>query len=154
MKVMIATDGTQTAIDAARRSLTLLHPDARIELVTVVPARPDPAEDAGGFEGPLLTEDEADLEWDRAVRAGRAALSRTIDALGVAVDEAKVVPTESTVDQALFALVRDERPDLLVLGSNERGWFDRLVHGSTDGRLLHHAPCPLLIVSHHDEPSP
>lgn len=147
VKVIIATDGTDIAIAAARDALRLLHPDASIELVTVVAARPRPEDDAGGFAGPIMTEEEADEDWQEAVRAGREALSRTIDALDIRVDEAKLVPSEASVDQALVALAHEERPDLLVLGSNERGWFDRLLHGSTDQHLLHDAPCPLLIVA-------
>jgi nucleotide-binding universal stress UspA family protein len=144
---MIATDGSDGAIAAARRALALLHPDARVELVTIVAAKPDPEEDATGFAGPLLTEDEAEHEWHEATEAGRAALRRTIESLGGAVDEAKVVPSDASVDAALVALVREERPDLLVLGSHHHGWFDRVLNGSTEDRLLHQAPCPLLIVT-------
>ena len=147
MKVIIATDGTDTAISAARRALRLLHPDARTELVTVVEARPRPEDDADGFAGPVISEEEADAEWADAVRAGREALDRTIDGLQTSVDETRVVPSAGPVDQALVALVREERPDLLVLGSNEPGWFDRWFHGSTDEHLLRAAPCPLLIVA-------
>lgn len=153
MKVMIATDGTETALDAARRAVVLLHPDARIELVTVVAARPDPMEDAGGLAGPVITEDQADDEWHQAAEAGRAALLRTMEALEGAdarIDEAKLVPSDASPERALATLVHEERPDLLVLGSNERGWFDRLLHGATDVKLLHEAPCPLMIVAHHD----
>jgi nucleotide-binding universal stress UspA family protein len=146
MKVMIATDGTEAAVHAARRAVDLLHPDAKIELVTVIPARPDPMEDAGGIEGPAITDREADEEWNRAVSAGRDALERTERAMEVEVDEAKLVPTTERTDQALIALVQEERPALLVLGSRELGWFDRVLRGSVGERLLHHAPCPLLIV--------
>ena len=48
--------------------------DARIELVTIVPARSDVEADAGGIEGPLLTPEEADREWEQAVTAGHHAL--------------------------------------------------------------------------------
>ncbi len=150
MKVMIATDGTATSIGAAREALRLLHPDARIELVTIVPARTDVEADAGGIEGPLLTPEEADREWEQAVAAGHHALQRTIDELAERVAEARVVESDESVDRALVRLVEAEHPDLLVLGSNERGWFDRLLHGATDDRLLRHAPCPLLVVSHRE----
>lgn len=146
MKVMIATDGTEEAVHAAREAVRLLRPDARIELVTVIPARPDPMEDAGGIEGPAITDREADEEWGRAVTAGREALERTERAMDVEVDEAKLVPTSERTDQALVALVHEEGPDLLVLGSRELGWFDRMLRGSVGERLLHHPPCPLLIV--------
>lgn len=154
MQVMIATDGTDTAIAAARHAVGLLHPDARIALVTVIAARPEPMEDAGGFAGPLISEDQADDEWHDATAAGREALVRTLDALesaDVNIDEARMVPSQDSADRALAALVAEERPDLLVLGSNERGWFDRMLHGATDTRLLHEAPCPLLIVAHQQD---
>lgn len=154
MKVMIATDGTETAIEAARRAVVLLHPDARIELVTVVAARPDPMADAGGLAGPVITEEQADDEWHEATKAGRAALLRTMDALegtDARIDETRIIPSEAPAERALVTLVREERPDLLVLGSNERGRFDRLLHGATDAKLLHEAPCPLMIVAHHDD---
>ena len=147
MKVIIATDGSEAAIHAARRSLRLIHPDAHIELVTVVAARPRPEDDASGFAGPLITDAEADQEWDESVRLGREALDRTLEALDGAADEVRVVPSRDSVDQALAALVHEEAPDLLVLGSHERGWFDRLLHGATDHHLLQDPPCPLLIVA-------
>lgn len=146
MKIIIATDGTETAIAAARHALRLVHPEARVELVTVVAAREDLNQDASGFAGPVETEAEADEEWREAVRHGREALERTVAALGIDTADTRLVPTDAPVGRALIALAREEQPDLLVLGSNERGWFDRLLHGSTDEQLLHDAPCPLLIV--------
>src|SRR5580700_3639561 len=53
-KVVMATDGSEAAIDAARRSMKLLHPDAHVAVVMVIPQREDPEDDAGGFEGPVL----------------------------------------------------------------------------------------------------
>lgn len=146
MKIIIATDGTETAITAARRALRLVHPDAHVELVTMVAAREDLNQDASGFAGPVETPAEADEEWCAAVQEGQRALQRTVEALGIEVDDARVVSTDAPVGQALIALARDEQPDLLVLGSNERSWFDRLLHGATEEQLLHDAPCPLLIV--------
>ena len=62
-RVVMATDGSETAIDAARRSMQLLHPDADIAVVMVIPQHEDPEDDAGGFEGPVLTDKEADEDW-------------------------------------------------------------------------------------------
>ncbi len=148
MKVMIATDGSDAAVGAARRATALLHPDARIELVTVIDSRHDPAEDAGGFEGPVLTEEEADEDWRDAMEAGRQAIARTEQAINGPIDDERIVPTSASVADALVQVVEAERPDLLVLGSDQPGWFDRLLHGSIEDQLLHKAPCPLLIVSH------
>ncbi len=147
MKVMIATDGSSTAVEAARRAVGLLRSDAQIALATVIEARTDVAEDAGGFAGPLLTEDEADAEWAGAVAAGEQALAKTRAALGGAPDEERIVPTAATVADALIAVMEEERPDLVVLGSEQPSWFERLVHGTVEGRLLYRSPCPMLIVN-------
>lgn len=151
MKVMIATDGSDASVEAARRATSLLHPDAQLELVTVVPARFDPELDAGGFEGPVMTEDEADEEYLDAQHEGQDALARTEAALDRPVRRQRMVPSEDSVADTLIALVEAGRPDLLVLGSDQPGWFDRLLHGSVDDALLHRAPCPLLIVNHREK---
>lgn len=147
MKVMIATDGSDAAVGAARRAMAMLHPDAKVELVTVIDARHDPEEDAGGFEGPVLTEEEADEDWRRAVEAGKAAIARTEHVLGGDIDGERIIPSRASVADTIIRLVEQEVPDLLVLGSDQPNWFDRLLHGSVEHQLLNKAPCPLLIVS-------
>jgi nucleotide-binding universal stress UspA family protein len=148
MKVMIATDGSDASVEAAQRATSLLHPDAQLELVTIVAARFDPELDAGGFEGPVMTEEEADEEYVEGQHEGHDALARTEEALGRPVVRQRMVPSEGSVADALVALVETGQPDLLVLGSDQPGWFDRLLHGSVETTLLHKAPCPLLIVNH------
>ena len=147
--VMIATDGSDAAIEAANRAIALLHPDARVVLVTVVEARHDPMEDAGGFEGPVITEEEADDEFRASVRAGESAMHRTAQAMSAEPDAARIIESAEPVDKALRDIVAEERPDLLVLGSDQSSWFHRFLHGSIDDRLLHHVDCPLLVVGHH-----
>ncbi len=148
MKVMIATDGSDASVEAARRATSLLHPDAELELVTIVPARFDPELDAGGFEGPVMTEEEADEEYLEGQHEGHDALTRTQQAVDRPITRQRMVPSEGSVADAIIALVEAGRPDLLVLGSDQPSWFDRLLHGSVDDALLHRAPCPLLIVNH------
>lgn len=148
MKVLIATDGSDASVEAARRATSLLHPDAVLELVTIVPARFDPELDAGGFEGPVMTEKEADEDYIEAQHEGQDALARTEAAIDQPVARQRMVPTDTSVADAIIALVEAGQPDLLVLGSDQPGWFDRLLHGSVEDTLLHKAPCPLLIVNH------
>ena len=66
MNVLIATDGSEPALDAAHRSLTLLRDGARISLVMVIPDKEDPMATAGGFEGPVITEEEAEAAFAAA----------------------------------------------------------------------------------------
>ena len=51
----MATDGSEAAIDAARRSMDLLRPHAQVVVVMVIPEYEDPMDDAGGIEGPGIS---------------------------------------------------------------------------------------------------
>ena len=57
IKIIMATDGSEAAIDAARRSMDLLRPHAHVAVVMVIPEHEDPMEDAGGIEGPVITDE-------------------------------------------------------------------------------------------------
>lgn len=148
MKVLVATDGSAVAIDAARVALGLLREGAEVVLATVVQNYEDPLEMAGGFEGPLITPEEAEAEFQRQQAEGRAALDRTRAALGGEV-EARLVPTDSDPGHAIVEMAGEIRPDLIVLGSVEKGFFLRLLAGSVSEYVVRHAPCPVLVVPHH-----
>lgn len=146
--VMIATDGSDEAIEAAGRALALIPPDAVVELVTVTDERHDPEDDAGGFEGPVITDAEADAEFAQATAAGRAAIAATERSLGGRSVTERVIPSGAGVAATLADLADRERPDLLVVGSAQARWFDRLLHGSVDTQLIHRASCPVLVMNH------
>ena len=82
MNVLIATDGSEPALDAAHRSLTLLRDGARISLVMVIPDKEDPMATAGGFEGPVITEEEAEAAHRADEARAQSDLESTIAALG------------------------------------------------------------------------
>ncbi len=156
MQVMVATDGTDAAIDAARQAIGLLRPDARITLVTVVVDREDPEQDAGGFEGPLLTPEQADRDYAEHLSAGQealertqAALERTAAALGDHV-EVLLIPSDEEAGLALIHHAEQHHPDLLVIGAGGKGVLRRLFTGSVSDHVVHKAPCPVLVVRHHD----
>jgi nucleotide-binding universal stress UspA family protein len=147
VQVIVATDGTDAAIEAARRSLDLLRPDAEITLVTVILDWEDPNEDAGGFEGPLETPEEADRDYAERVTAGQDALRRTAAALDDQVD-VRLVPADDDAGAALVHYVEQHHADLLVVGAGEKGPLKRLFGGSTSDHVVHNAPCPVLVVRH------
>ena len=69
IKIIMATDGSEAAIDAARRSMDLLRPDAQVTVVTVIPEYEDPMEYAGGIEGPVITRVSDALTYRIAARS-------------------------------------------------------------------------------------
>ena len=147
MKVMVATDGSADAIEAARVAMALLRDCAEIVLVTVVQDYENPLELAGGFEGPLVSPEEAEAEFQRQLSDGQSALERTQAALGRDA-EVRLIPTESNPGQVIVEMANEIGPDLIVLGSSHKGFFWRLFGGSVSDYVLHHAPCPLLVVPH------
>jgi nucleotide-binding universal stress UspA family protein len=54
------------------------------------------------------------------------------------------------VKDELLGIVKDEKIDLVVMGTNGRNAFERLFLGSVTERLLRHLPVPVLTVSHLD----
>ena len=77
MNIVVATDGSEAAIDAARQSMDLLRPGAHVVLVMVIPEYEDPMEDAGGIEGPAISYERAEKDWKKATADGQSALDRT-----------------------------------------------------------------------------
>ncbi|CAN5606509.1 universal stress protein [soil metagenome] len=150
MKVVIATDGSEAALAAAHDAVGLLRPDAQVIVVAVVPDREDPMESAGGIEGPIITEEQADEDAERALVAGEQAVERTAQAVPGQV-RTEVVPSHAKTEVALGAIVAREAADLLVIGSEQPGWLQRLFGGSTVDRIIHHAPCPVLVVPHPED---
>ena len=92
MKVVLATDGSEPALAAAREALSLLRPGAEVVVVAVVPDREDPMEGAGEIEGPVLTEEQAEADARQAYRAGQDAVERTADEVAVPT-RTEVVPS-------------------------------------------------------------
>ena len=142
MKVLIATDGSELSVHAARRGLELLgKPDS----VTVVAVVTDiPGEEAGGFEGPVETPEEQQAEWDQEQADANAAIAATID--GIQQPSAARRVEVGDPGGAICAAARAIEADVVVLGSHGRGVLKRVVLGSVSEYVLRHAPCPVLVV--------
>jgi nucleotide-binding universal stress UspA family protein len=145
MNIAVATDGSEPAIDAARRSMDLLRPGAHIVLVMVIPEYEDPMEDAGGIEGPVISEKQAEKDWRKETAEGQAALERTASVLGTDV-EVRLVPDDETTGAAIVRVAREIEADVLVIGSSSKGWLSRLLTGSVSDYVAHHAPCPIMLI--------
>ena len=147
MHILLATDGSEIALDAARRGLALLAEPTKVTLISVVGDLP--TDTGGGIEGPIYTpEQEAELRRSETHHAKRA-LAETQAVL------AKVLPESTTIDQrvetgdpaAIVCLVaRDLAVDVVVIGSHGKGFLSRVLLGSVSDHVARHAPCPVLVV--------
>ena len=149
MKVVVATDGSAAAIDGAHQAIELLRPGAEIILATVILEWQDPMESAGGFEGPLGTEKEADEDYAKRVAAGNDALVHTTEAVGAEV-EVKLIPAGENPGPAIVHLAEQLDADVIVIGAEGKSALRRFFRGSVSDHVVHHAPCPVLVIRHHD----
>ena len=68
------------------------RPHAHVAVVMVIPEHAYLEDDAGGFEGPALTDKEADEDWKKWSAGGQSALERTAAVLGPDA-EVRLCPT-------------------------------------------------------------
>jgi nucleotide-binding universal stress UspA family protein len=148
MHVLIATDGSDVSIDAARRGCVLLAGADDVTLLTVT-SDDMAGDDAGGIEGPVLTADEeAKLQAEELANA-RAELADTAAALGSTSVTELIEPGDPA--EVICRTAKRLGSDVIVVGSHGRTGFGRLFFGSVSEHVVRHAPCPVLVVrSPHD----
>jgi nucleotide-binding universal stress UspA family protein len=141
VRVIIGTDGSDLAIDAARHARRILAPDAEFVLASAFL----PEEyDGTGFAGPTVLPGEAvELEREHQLDA-ESAITRTASAAGFVDVEHVLVPGDP--GPALCRLAAEQDADVVVVGSHGRGAIRRAMLGSVSDHVVRHAPCPALVV--------
>jgi nucleotide-binding universal stress UspA family protein len=138
--VMLATDGSPTAEQAAESAIELaglLHTELAVVTVWNIPYS------AVGF-GPIVPMDGdlAKLSEEQARRVNADAAARAEEA---GVETRSLVLRGFPVEEICLA-AKSIEPQLLVLGSHGWGAVRRALFGSVSTGVLHHAPCPVLVV--------
>jgi nucleotide-binding universal stress UspA family protein len=62
--------------------------------------------------------------------------------------EVESIVRQGTPHQEVVQLAKEMRADLIVIGMHGHGFLAHALAGSTAERVLHQAPCPVLVVSH------
>jgi nucleotide-binding universal stress UspA family protein len=144
-KALIATDGSDHALDAAKRAKELLAAGTEYTLLTVEPppVMPDAAP-VIGLETVPMTSPEAAQELTEAYREeANDNLDRTARVLG---GEAARRVEYGDAATEITRVAQEERFDVIVVGSHGSGFVKRVLLGSVSQHLLHHAPCAVLVV--------
>jgi nucleotide-binding universal stress UspA family protein len=142
-RVLIATDGSDFSIQAAQRALPLLREDPQITVLAVAP-RPlggnlmAGPEGAGFAPAPQTTAEIEQMMGEEA----QGHVDRMAEALGVPV----AARVERGDARLVICQVAEEGFDLIVIGSHGSGLIKRVLLGSVSHHVLHHAPCPVLVV--------
>ncbi|MCU1464136.1 MAG: hypothetical protein JWM72_64, partial [Actinomycetia bacterium] len=112
MHVLIATDGSPSSIEAARRASQLLRPADHVTLLSVLTEVP--GDDAGGFEGSVYSAGEQDALWKQELAEAGEELERTAAALtSTAVDKRIEV---GDVSGTICKVAADLHVDVIVVG--------------------------------------
>jgi nucleotide-binding universal stress UspA family protein len=145
--ILVGYDGTRSAEQALRRASELAHAfGSRVVVVSV--AGPDPVPPDGAFGlmpyydlgAGASAERRTDEElWNRH----RAEVQQLFAGAGVDVEFAGVIgfPVEEIVEVA-----EQQKADLIVVGTREPGWLERIFGGSVSAGVARHARCDVLIV--------
>lgn len=144
-KALIATDGSDHALDAAKRAKVLLAPGTEYTLLTVEPQPVMPeAAPVIGLETVPITSPEAAEELSEAYREeAKESLDRTARVLG---GEATRRVEYGDAATEITRVAKEEGFDVIVVGSHGSGFVKRVLLGSVSQHLLHHAPCAVLVV--------
>jgi nucleotide-binding universal stress UspA family protein len=149
--VLLATDGSDQSLRAARRAAELLRSADQLTLLTVVTEIP--GDDAGGFEGSVYTPEEMERVWDAELAEAREELERTAAALTTARVEKRIEVGD--VARTICRVAEELEVDVIVVGSHGRTGLERLFLGSVSEHVVRHAPCPVLVVREkHHQPEP
>lgn len=147
MHVLLATDGSQQSLKAARFLGTLVDP-AAVERITVIavirPLAAVPfAQDMEGEQAAAAGGTEAfALSFRREAQAAAERVAAELQGKAPRVDT--MVRSGSPADEIVRAADEVEA-DLIVVGGRGKGAVGAILMGSVAHRVLHHALCPVLV---------
>lgn len=148
--VLLASDGSAAAHRAIVRGVTVLGTDHRFVALSVVPPAFVPATPLSPMDNhPTMSDPELEERVEQEEEAdSTTALAGLVQELGIDADQRVVVgepgPTICDLAQELAA-------DVVVIGSHGHGWLRRVFLGSVSQHVLHHSPCPVLVIRASDD---
>ena len=143
--VLLATDGSDLAIAAMARGIALLGHDHRFVTLAVVPPAFVPTASVSPMDThPTLNDTHLEQELEDEQRAVSDTEIHELDtALGITAEHLVETgdPGPTICDVAVSV-----QADVVVIGTHGHGWFKRVMMGSVSTHVLHHAPCPVLVI--------
>lgn len=145
MKILVATDGSQSAVNALNFTLRFPFPrDSSISLMTVagnIPMLPEELDALDDKQRQRLDEAERRLLTDAEELIQQETARLEADGWSVTT----LVRNGDTVDEILN-VAEETDTDLIVLGSHGHNLAERFLLGSVSDRVLEYANCSVLIV--------
>jgi nucleotide-binding universal stress UspA family protein len=143
-RVLVGCDGSPDALEAIRFLGTLpLGRETVVRLLGVVtpPVIPSGPETAAIPWPPTM-----DAYIDKQMAALRDVLTRAEAMLGAKMGRVEHSIVLGQPAAEIVAAAEERGTDLVVVGARGLGLLGRFVLGSVSDRVVHHAPCPVLVV--------
>jgi nucleotide-binding universal stress UspA family protein len=144
--LMVGTDGSDLATQAASAGLSLTKPPDKVLVVFVVDDSSE--EEVSGFAGPTMTPHEIEASEREGRAEGQAVVEATVEALRDATSVSADFETRVSRGPAgpeLCRVAADVGASALIIGSHGRGGLKRALLGSVSDYIVRHAPCPVVI---------
>ena len=144
--ILIATDGSEQSLQAARYLRTLLGaaPLERVSVLAVIrPLAAVPfASDFGEEDYAVQHETSMGHSFQKAAREAVERIAAEFRDVASQVNT--LVRSGDPAEQIVRAAIELEA-DLIVIGGRGKGAIQAILLGSVAYRVLHHAPCPVLV---------
>lgn len=147
MKVLIAVDDGDESHDAVEFAKRTLPADADVIVLNVAQYAVSAAGTMGTFamgaygDAMLTTETH-----EKLAQQAEADAQRTVEHAGEILGTNERRVEHGDVGPTICSVAAEESVDLVVLGTHDRGRWARLWFGSVSEHVMHHAPCPVLVV--------
>jgi nucleotide-binding universal stress UspA family protein len=135
--ILLAVDGSEHALHAARVSAELVRAMHSEHLRIVVAYAPVPM---------YLGEPNLQSAIDARLIDAKEILQKAVETVGDVPAEIHTELIEGDPAESIIEVARTRQSDVIVMGSRGLGRLAGLVLGSTSQKVVSHAPCPVLIV--------
>lgn len=136
-KVLLAVDGSEHALHAARTAASLAR-TLKVKEFRIVAAY--------DFIPPYLGEPNMQHAIDARMKDVKAVMQKAVDAVGDIPCEIHTELIEGSPAEIILDVAATRKSDVIIMGSRGLGSLAGLLLGSTSQKVVAHAPCPVLIV--------
>ena len=145
--VLVATDGSEQSLKAARylRDLFGAAPEKITVIAVVRPLAAVPFASDFGEEEHAAQQADLDPGGYSFQEAAREAVERVAAELSGTNAQVETMVRGGTPADQIVRAADELEADLIVIGGRGKGAMQAIVLGSVAYRVLHHAPCPVLV---------
>jgi nucleotide-binding universal stress UspA family protein len=154
-RILVPLDGSEFAALALPHAETIAAlSGARLTLIQVVPDAATMAiESTLPSTGigmptvdPYLATTQFEAVEEELTQNAKTVLAETAALLLAKSLQVETVIIKGTPADSIIAYATENNVDLIVMSTHGRSGLGRLVYGSVAERVLHHSPCPILLV--------